>query len=268
MLLSKSRRLRTIALAAQTVNVVALKALWKNPSQGRAIFNRYFHTYLDLVKGGEVPWSVKSIFEAFPEAANLSITLEHKPGGGIATNVKQLAYLAIITKALAPKRIFEIGTFRGRTALNFALNSPPDCEVFTLDLPVDNHTSVTHTADRQLKTVLGSKVGCEFKGHPSVAKIRQLWGDSMTFDFTPFAHTVDLVYVDGAHHYQAVLSDTHEALGMLRKSGRVAILWDDFGNFGDYFDVVAAILDSPVKSAVFQLEDTELAVYLREGVGS
>jgi len=265
MLLSRNKRLRQIALVLQTVNLAAVKAWVKNPAEGRVIFNKYFHTYLDIVKGDGVPWAVKSIFEAFPEAANLSVTLEHKPGGGIATNVKQLAYLAIITKALAPKRIFEIGTFRGRTAVNFALNSPSDCEILTLDLPVEDHRGMAHAADRTIKTVLGSQVGCEFRDHPIASKIQQLWGDSIAFDFSPFTESVDLVYIDGAHHYQAVLSDTKEALKLLRPASRVAILWDDFGNFGDYFDVIAAILDSPLKSSVFQIEDTELAVYFREG---
>jgi predicted O-methyltransferase YrrM len=36
-----------------------------------------------------------------------------------------------VTRALAPGIIFEIGTFRGRAALNFALNSPEHCRVFT-----------------------------------------------------------------------------------------------------------------------------------------
>ena len=44
------------------------------------------------------------------------------------------------TRALEPTCIFEIGTFRGRTAMNFALNSPETCRVFTLDLPPGPHT--------------------------------------------------------------------------------------------------------------------------------
>jgi predicted O-methyltransferase YrrM len=266
MLLSKSKRLRQVALVIQTVNIVALKALFERPSQGRAMFNRYYHMYAAL-KGAGVAWPVKSIFEAFPEAQDVSIVLEHKPGGGIVADVKELCYLAMITRVLAPKRVFEIGTYHGRTALNFALNSPVDCEVLTLDLPPDAQATLVHRTDKQVAMSRVNHVGYDFRNHPASSKIRQLWGDSMTFDFSPFAGTVDLVFVDGAHHYEAVLSDTQNALKLLSNSGTAVIIWHDFGNFGDYFDVVRAILDSEVGSSVFQLEDTQLAVYLRKDRG-
>src|SRR6188768_1735878 len=41
----------------------------------------------------------------------------------------------------APLRIFEFGTFNGRTTLNLAANSPADARVFTLDLPRGHDTS-------------------------------------------------------------------------------------------------------------------------------
>ena len=41
-------------------------------------------------------------------------------GEGIDVHMDELAYLALMTKSMSPRCIFEIGAFRGRTALNFA----------------------------------------------------------------------------------------------------------------------------------------------------
>ncbi len=265
-MLSKSKTLRRLALITQTINLVSLRTLFHSPSQGRAMFNRYYHMYA-AVKGAGAAWPVKSIFEAFAEAEDVSVVLEHKKGGGITADVKELCYLAIITRVLAPKRIFEIGTYRGRTALNFALNSPADCEVLTLDLPEGGFTTSDHKADKQIAMSRVKHVGCEFKNHPLSSKIRQLWGDSMTFAFSPFDSTVDLVFIDGAHHYEAVVSDIRNALKLLSNSERSAIVWHDFSNFGDYFDVTRAVLDSDLAPFIFQLEDTQLAVYLHKDRG-
>lgn len=267
LLLSRNKRVRQAALIVQTVNIVALKALLKRPAKGRAVFNTYYHLHAALM-GAAAAWPVKSLFEAFPEAQDVSVVLEHKPGGRIVADVKELCYLAIITRILSPRRVFEIGTYRGRTALNFALNSPDDCEVLTLDLPPDAQATLVHRTDRHVAMSRVNYVGSDFRNHPASSKIRQLWGDSTTFDFSPFAGTVDLVFIDGAHHYEAVLSDTQNALKLLSNSGPAAVIWHDFGNFGDYFDVVRAVLDSEVGPSVFQLEETQLAIYLQKGSGS
>ena len=46
----------------------------------------------------------------------------------------ELETVASIVATVKPKRIFEIGTFDGRTTLNMALNAP-DAQIYTLDLP-------------------------------------------------------------------------------------------------------------------------------------
>src|SRR5437899_236410 len=48
-----------------------------------------------------------------------------------------LVSLCLISRLIQPKIVFEIGTFEGVSALHFALNSPDNCTVYTLDLPRD-----------------------------------------------------------------------------------------------------------------------------------
>ncbi len=168
--------------------------------------------------------------------------------------------LALITKAIRPQFIFEIGTYRGRTALNFALNSPPGCKVYTLDLSSkirETASEATNYSDAWL--IHASKVGIDYRGTEAEAKIEQLYGDSTVFDFSPYFAKMDIVFVDGAHHYDAARSDTQNALKMVRAGG--VVIWDEFANYGNYNDVTRAVLDCVPADEVVQLADTQLAFY-------
>ncbi|MGH8015618.1 MAG: O-methyltransferase, partial [Candidatus Zixiibacteriota bacterium] len=222
---------------------------------------RVFREYMSLV--GNEKWVCKNVFDIFPEIEQCRIAIEHVPDRSIVGRVEELAYLAIITKTMSPKSIFEIGKYRGRTALNFALNSPAECQINTLDLPLteaDDAGSTKNFADSEL--FRKRNLGLNFLGKDVSHKITQLFGNSLEFDFTPFHNKVDLVFIDGAHHYQAAKSDTENALKMIKTGG--VIMWHDFANYGDYNDVTRAILDCLPGNKVYQIENTELAVYRHE----
>ena len=180
-------------------------------------------------------------------------------GAGIETPINELALMALLTKAHKPEVVFEIGTFRGRTALNFALNSPTDCIVYTLDLPLDKRDTddEMNSADRMIVGM--SQTGTDYRGKQGSEKIHQLYGDSLTFDFSSYYSKVDIVFVDGAHHYDVVRSDTRNAIKMLRPDG--LIIWHDFANYGDYNDVVRAVLHEIPGDRIVQIENTQLAIY-------
>ena len=205
-------------------------------------------------------WRSRTIDELLPNMADGRIVLEHMQGCGIYNPIDEFAYLALITRSIQPKRVFEIGTFRGRTALNFALNSPAECLVYTLDLPPDNRMAMkaaTNAADALI--IEQSHTGVDYEGKPGSEKIRQLFGDSTRFDFCPYHDQMDIVFVDGAHHYAAVESDTRNALKMARSGG--CIIWHDFANYGDYNDVTRAVLDLLPANEITQIDNTQLAVY-------
>ena len=127
--------------------------------------------------------------------------------------------------------LFEIGTFDGRTTLNLALNSPPGCQVHTLDLPSEQDTAFAiEKAERRLvdKPQSGARYRNHRTVHPAaVAKIRQLFGDSATFDYTPYFGSCSLVFVDGSHAYDYAMADTRTAMSLVRPGG--VIVWHDYG---------------------------------------
>ena len=162
--------------------------------------------------------------ELVPEDLPIQIREPIEADGNIS-----LAEIAIISKLIKtrnPATIFEIGTFDGRTTLNMAANSPPDARIYTLDLPSRAKTELPIDPGEE-KYIEKETSGARFIGTDCEAKIRQLYGDSAVFDFSPYHNTIDMIFVDGAHSYEYVLHDSQQALKLLR-DGKGLILWHDY----------------------------------------
>jgi len=122
--------------------------------------------------------------------------------------------------------LFEIGTFDGRTSLNLAFSSPTNCKIHTLDLKQE--LSTDYSLDNGEKKMTGARIEKHRKLNASIAtKIHQFFEDSAKFDFSPYYNSCSLIFVDGSHTYDYVLSDTREAIKMVGKGG--IILWHDYG---------------------------------------
>jgi predicted O-methyltransferase YrrM len=141
----------------------------------------------------------------------------------------ELKAICHIVQKYQPKKIFKIGTFEGRTTLNMALNAP-DAQVFTLDLPSSELSNTKMEVEAgEVRYIDKEQSGVRFLGKPAQKQIQQLYGDSATFDFTPYHNAIDLMFIDGSHAYDYVLSDTERALKMVKKGG--VILWHDYTNW-------------------------------------
>jgi hypothetical protein len=164
--------------------------------------------------------------------------------------------VAALARTRGVKRVFEFGTYDGSTALLLA-RSVDDAEVFTLDLPPDEVRLHDPVSDHHL--ALAGGVGSKWAGQPESARITQLFGDSRSFDFTPYTASMDLVLVDGGHSYGCVRSDSVNALRMLSRGG--IVLWDDYSAM--WPEVVRAVDDVASERAisVTVLGPTELAAY-------
>ena len=138
----------------------------------------------------------------------------------------ELLVLSRLVRERRPRSLFEIGTFDGRTTLALAANAGDDAVVHTLDLPRDASTD-RHIERAERAFVDKPQSGARFLDTATSSKIRQLYGDSATFDFKPY--TADFVFVDGSHAYEYVLSDSVRALSMIQTRG--TIVWHDYGEW-------------------------------------
>lgn len=174
--------------------------------------------------------------EELPQVSVESVTSGEAPVMILPTrksgNVSLLETVVLnkVVKQAKPERLFEIGTFDGRTTLHFAANSPESAHVYTLDLPPDSGSSTKWEVCANEKPYIGVKEpDRRFRGTPYESKITQVYGDSATFAFTPYHGNIDLIFVDGSHAYEYAVSDSKAAMQMIRKGG--TIFWHDYGEW-------------------------------------
>ena len=192
--------------------------------------------YKAMCKRSRIPR--RNIFEALPSGDTVEVKLGSLNSGGTWFRVPS-AYIAdtvnlcLICQIIKPKIVFEIGTMTGYTAFHFALNTPDEAEIYTLDLQkskdVSSELRTTVMDDAHIKSYAGLQ-GYHFDNSDVSSKVNCLFGDSATFDFSPFHGKVDFFFIDGAHSYEYVRSDTLNALKCCHPGSVIA--WHDFGRAG------------------------------------
>ena len=176
------------------------------------------------------------------------------------TRLDELFVLGTATRLLRPSKVFEIGTFMGRTTSVFVLNAPRGASVITLDLPPD---SVPDAAagrmfiDSDLALIRHRRVGSALHDLQLDGRYEQVLCDSMRFDPTPHARSVELGFIDGAHTREYVENDTRKMAMMMADRGLV--FWHDYGGRGR-FRPLTEYLESLAQSiAIYRVPNTTLA---------
>ncbi|MCE7066184.1 class I SAM-dependent methyltransferase [Dyadobacter sp. CY326] len=142
----------------------------------------------------------------------------------------ELKVISNLVRKANPQRIFEIGTFEGRTTLNMALNCEANAEIITLDLPASElKATLMEIEDGEVRYVDKEVSGERFMGHAMSYKIKQVFGDSATFSFDEYKNSIDLAFIDGSHAYDYVINDTEKILSIMRPNG--LIIWHDYTNW-------------------------------------
>ncbi|CAN5429401.1 hypothetical protein BH09PLA1_BH09PLA1_07240 [soil metagenome] len=166
---------------------------------------------------------------------------------GDNSNKDGLIFLCQLAAAL-PGPIVEIGTYRGRTTYNLALNSHD--RVYTIDIgaPVAaeaaaNKESMAYPEYSPGEVFLNARQDVR-------DRIELIIGDSSKIDLSHLAGKAAMVIVDAGHSYEGCLQDSRTAFKLARAGG--IILWDDYG--GDYWP--------GVKKAVDELAESRALAYL------
>jgi predicted O-methyltransferase YrrM len=178
---------------------------------------------------------------------------------------QEVVIVCLLVRQFQPKRIFEIGTFMGKTTYHLAANSGDDARIFTLDLPETEFSQAIAEIPYDQELLREGKrqeVGYYYKRSPFRDKVTQLFANSATFDESPYAESMDMVFVDADHSYASVLSDTKKAFRMIPKgaSGKV-ILWHDLR---PHSAVERAMVELCDRSKTFHIKDTALGVYVSQ----
>jgi predicted O-methyltransferase YrrM len=173
----------------------------------------------------------------------------------------ELLNLAAVCAYARPGRVFEIGTYTGSSTLILAMNTPPATEIFTID--IDPSDRATHQHGLGIGGFPAFTVGAAYRETAFAGKIHQLLGSSQTFDFTPFAGSIDLVFVDADHTYDFVKADTATALKLLRPGG--VIVWDDYmwnERHPECAGVTRCVNELAKTRPIFRLDGTRFAIYV------
>lgn len=172
-------------------------------------------------------------------------------------NHVDMLYVCAIARHRAAKRIFEFGTYLGRTTYHLALSeSQPN--VFSLDLDPRIEHPKELKLGKAVRSVLESFQGVFFRGTEAGARVTQLHGDSRIYDFSPYHRNIDFTFIDAGHTYEFVANDTAKAMSMLAPGG--AIVWHDYAPKSR--DVVRFAHDFSAKHPLFWIQNTSLLVYV------
>ncbi|MBI1765637.1 MAG: class I SAM-dependent methyltransferase [Acidobacteria bacterium] len=179
-------------------------------------------------------------------------------GGG--TQLNEQVYLATMAQVLRPRKVFEIGTYRGHTTSLFILNTPAETEVWTLDLPPQvalGDAELASYLDSDVTLVRQRALAHYVRELGLTERCQQVFGDSLQFDPAPHRGTVELGFIDGAHARRYVESDTRKMAVMMAERGLV--FWHDYGGKGD-FKPLTDYLDSLAREIeIFRVPETSLA---------
>lgn len=151
---------------------------------------------------------------------------------GQTSKLELLYIVGLATKFIKPGDNFlEIGTFDGNTALNVAINLPPNSKVITIDLPEDSTPEMAHLEYDKL--LVGSPARGR-KKHLSQQNVEQIYQDSTQVDFKRLAFRG--AFIDGGHAYATVKKDSLNVIAHIQRPG--FILWHDYDVENEVGDVL------------------------------
>jgi len=150
------------------------------------------------------------MLEGFDEAP---VVLRELPAGSWSSPIADVVMLAKLAICLKPKRVLEVGSFRGYTAKNLAEHTPPETRILAFDRD--------------------PRHGSAYQGLAIAAKIDRRVDDisAKAFANDPRGH-YDFIFLDADHTYESVKRDTEILLPLLSADG--AFVWHDYANWGRF----------------------------------
>ncbi|MDX2190182.1 MAG: class I SAM-dependent methyltransferase [Bacteroidota bacterium] len=197
---------------------------------------------------------VIDLLDLFPD---FDVTLDaysYLEGASLPTDMAMLKKFA---QSFPECNYFEIGTWRGESIANVA--------------PAAKMCTSLNLSGNEIRA-LGLPEGCvtiQRFYSKNIPNIKYVEHNSLTFDFKSLNDTFDLIFVDGDHRYDAVVSDARNAFTLL-KNEKSIIVFHDYGMSTEKirWEVFAGILEAcptDKRHRLFHISNTLCAVYLPEG---
>ncbi len=242
--------------------MVHLKAMEQDRSMNEGFTIRAFGTIERFCRGffhaEKVPFETADPMDLFPDLYGREIALGNLQfKWGDLPNERALIFLCMLARAeYAP--IVEFGTFRGRTTYNLALNS--HCKIVTIDIGESIGETIDSNANAEIHAYAKYKTGELFLDASDRIrdKIELLIGDSTKLDLSHLHNKTGLILVDGGHSYEVCLSDSNEALRLVKKGG--VIVWDDYSSFWPGVKKALNELSSSIK--LYYLENLNVVIHI------
>jgi len=201
------------------------------------------------------------------EGANIFIKFGNRYGN---INLNESLAISCVVYLFNPLKIFEIGTYDGFSTYHLMMNSADNAKIYTLNLPVDTKQPNQNITRRSTTEYYGDNlthlelfkrgIGVIYKNCPQSNKVTQLFGDSLTYDFSSHKGSIDLFFIDGGHSLECIAKDTENAMSCLSENG--IIIWHDFNI--QHKDIYEFLMKFSRKNKLFWIENTRLAVYFKK----
>lgn len=185
-------------------------------------------------------------------------------GGSLPTDLMLLKSLA---KRIPQCDYFEIGTWRGESAVNVAETA---ASVSTMNL--SNDTMKAMGWNQKYIDLHGffskpSSYKDQFvkEAHASILHIQ---GNTAEFDFASLNKKYDLIFIDGDHHFSMVKNDTLKVMSNLIHDNSI-VVWHDYAHSPEKarLEVMAGIvegLNQDQLQHIYHVQHTLCAIYLPE----
>lgn len=165
-----------------------------------------------------------------------------------------LALLKALAKKYDVQNYLEIGTWRGESVANVA-SVVKNC--YTLNLSKEAIYKILP----DLNYVDSHGFFCK-----DLENVTPLIGNSKNYDFKSIGAVMDMVFIDGDHHYEMVKKDTQSIFEIINRDKSIIVWHDYMVNCENIrWEVLHGILDgcpTNLKKHLFHVSNTNCAVYI------
>lgn len=234
--------------------IQAIKEIVKQPSLLNLVINENKVWQRKVIEKYNKPNGLPQVqlTEFFSDFSEELASFSFMGGGSLPTDI---ALLKSLCRKFEDASYFEIGTWRGESVRNVA-DVAKEC--YTLNL------SKQQMLDLGLPEKYADAHAFFSKGLPNVIHLE---GDSRYFDYAGLNKKFDVVFIDGNHHFDFVVSDTKKVFEHLLHENSI-VVWHDYAFNPEKirFEIMHAILDGVPKefhANLYHVDNSMCAIFIR-----